>query len=127
MGFLGGSKADSKENRLWNNRAREDEADGAVFCTTLVSSDLPKGLLENNPVFINEGGTISELSLSRANLNRASNACIELLLRDAETGWMRPLDGCYARRATCSLAPPPPPPSKISRWCWRVTRDTSVS
>lgn len=49
MGFLGGSKADSKENRLWNNRAREDEADGTVFCTTLVSSDLPKGLLENNP------------------------------------------------------------------------------
>lgn len=29
----------------------------------VLSSDLPKGLLENNPVFINEGGTISELSL----------------------------------------------------------------
>lgn len=40
MGFLGGSKADSKENRLENNRAREDEG---LFFVRRSSSDLSKG------------------------------------------------------------------------------------
>lgn len=40
MGFLGGSKADSKENRLENNRAREDEG---LFFVRRTSSDLSKG------------------------------------------------------------------------------------
>lgn len=40
MGFLGVSKADSKENRLENNRAREDEG---LFFVRRTSSDLSKG------------------------------------------------------------------------------------
>lgn len=43
MGFLGGSKADSKENRLENNRARRKMRLTGLFFVRRSSSDLSKG------------------------------------------------------------------------------------
>lgn len=116
MGFLGGSKADSKENRLENNRAREDEG---LFFVRRTSSDLSKGyrllaiILHRCPdpartIRIRKRLALSEptLIVSRCDfdagplgsyvdgisLRRTSIEESELLLRDTEQGcvpsWM---------------------------------------
>lgn len=114
MGFLGGSKADSKENRLENNRARRKMRLTGLFFVRRSSSDLSKGyrllaiILHRCPdpartIRIRKRLALSEptLIVSRCDfdaaplgisLRRTSIEESELLLRDTEQGcvpsWM---------------------------------------
>lgn len=141
MGFLGGSKADSKENRLENNRARRKMRLTGLFFVRRSSSDLSKGyrllaiILHRCPdpartIRIRKRLALSEptLIVSRCDfdagplgsyvdgisLRRTSIEESELLLRNRDVS----LRGCYVRRATSSSSD-----AKISRpwWCRRVT------
>lgn len=125
MGFLGGSKADSKENRLENNRARRKMRLTGLFFVRRSSSDLSKGyrllaiILHRCPdpartIRIRKRLALSEptLIVSRCDfdagplgsyvdgisLRRTSIEESELLLRNRDVS----LRGCYVRRATSS-------------------------
>lgn len=145
MGFLGGSKADSKENRLENNRARRKMRLTGLFFVRRSSSDLSKGyrllaiILHRCPdpartIRIRKWLALSEptLIVSRCDfdasplgsygisLRRTSIEESELLLRDTEQGcvpsWMLRKKGHFFLVRLL-------PDAKISRpwWCRRVT------
>lgn len=125
MGFLGGSKADSKENRLENNRARRKMRLTGLFFVRRSSSDLSKGyrllaiILHRCPdpartIRIRKRLALSEptLIVSRCDfdagplgsyvdgisLRRTNIEESELLLRNRDVS----LRGCYVRRAISS-------------------------
>lgn len=124
MGFLGGSKADSKENRLENNRARRKMRLTGLFFVRRSSSDLSKGyrllaiILHRCPdpartIRIRKRLALSEptLIVSRcdfdagplgsyvdfgARASKRASSCYGIRNRDVS------LRGCYVRRATSS-------------------------
>lgn len=139
MGFPGGSKADSKENRLENNRARRKMRLTGLFFVRRSSSDLSKGyrllaiILHRCP---DPARTIRILNRVSMRFRRCSSRLVrgrylssasitsieesELLLRDTEQGcvrsWMLRKKGHFFLVRLL-------PDAKISRpwWCRRVT------
>lgn len=147
MGFLGGSKADSKENRLENNRARRKMRLTGLFFVRRSSSDLSKGyrllaiILHRCPdpartIRIRKRLALSEptLIVSRCDfdagplgsyvdgisLRRTSIEESELLLRDTEQGCV---PSWMLRKKGHFFLVRLLPDAKISRpwWCRRVT------
>lgn len=115
MGFLGGSKTDSKENRLENNRARRKMRLTGLFFVRRSSSDLSKGyrllaiILHRCPdpartIRIRKRLALSEptLIVSRCDFDagplgsKRASSCYGIRNRDVS------LRGCYVRRATSS-------------------------